>query len=78
MNDIFMSIEEKRKKELESITTNYNTNSNNDNVMKWLNQNDNKQGNNKQGNNKQDNNSQNNRPPRRLRGGRYYFFFNHF
>tara|TARA_X000000368_G_scaffold252150_1_gene199223 strand:+ start:639 stop:1532 length:894 start_codon:yes stop_codon:yes gene_type:complete len=60
VNDIFMSIEEKRKKELESITTNYNTNSNNDNVMKWLNQNDNKQGNNKQGNNKQDNNNHNN------------------
>ena len=59
VNDIFMSIEEKRKKELESITTNYNTNSNNDNVMKWLNQND-KQGNNKQGNNKQSNNNQSN------------------
>ena len=63
VNDIFMSIEEKRKKELESITTNYNTNSSNDNVMKWLNQNDNKQGNNKQGdndNNNQNNNNQNN------------------
>jgi hypothetical protein len=59
VNDIFMSIEEKRKKELESITTNYNTNSNNDNVMKWLNQNDNKQGNNKQDNNNQNNNNQN-------------------
>ena len=58
VNDIFMSIEEKRKKELESITTNYNTNSNNDNVMKWLNQ-DNKQGNNNQGNNNQGNNNQN-------------------
>ena len=59
VNDIFMSIEEKRKKELESITTNYNTNSNNDNVMKWLNQ-DNKQGNNNQGNNNQGNNNQGN------------------